>query len=251
VPEAYLLLKHYETTRPGLLVLDADGRRVDSIALPGMGAPRISSDEIARRLDAAKSAPAIEIWKFEAKGSDASLDSLRETLSKHKGARGASRTGTAFRVKVTSGALQPKTLAKYAAALETSLTIHEPVPVQFANHENGEAAAKAIASLAGTWHADHAPTVHAYVAGLLLRPAALSKAGGRCDVESRHFDLPDIPTGGTACRVAMAPLSLPGVLAIHVDIFNERQTIVGRKDRVDWNDVVAAFAKAGCRARPR
>ena len=40
VPEAYLLIRPLDTSRPGLLVLDADGRRVDSIALPGMGAPR-------------------------------------------------------------------------------------------------------------------------------------------------------------------------------------------------------------------
>ena len=112
-------------------------------------------------------------------------------------------------------------------------------------------AAKAVAALAGTWHADHGAGVRAHVAGLLVRPDTLSRAGGVCDIEAKHFDLPDIPKGGTGCRVAMAPLTLPGVVSIHADIFNDRQTVVGRKGQVDWDAVTAAFTKAGCKARLR
>ena len=37
VPEAYLLLQHFEdATRPGLLVLDADGNAVDSLSFVGL-----------------------------------------------------------------------------------------------------------------------------------------------------------------------------------------------------------------------
>ena len=80
VPEAYLLLRPYETTRPGLLVLDADARRVDSIPLPGMGAPRIDSATIAKRLNAARTKAAVETWSFEARGDAKAVAKLRATL---------------------------------------------------------------------------------------------------------------------------------------------------------------------------
>ncbi len=53
VPEAYLLLHRFDTTRPGLLVLDADGRRVDSLDLLPVHAGHLSAADVARWLGAA------------------------------------------------------------------------------------------------------------------------------------------------------------------------------------------------------
>ncbi len=261
VPEAYLLLKQYETTRPGLLVLDADGRRVDSIPLPGMGSPRIAPREIARRLDVAKKSPAIEHWRFTANGSDEALQQLRATLSQHDGVQAVSMDATTFRVKVKATALAPDKLTAYAKTGKVAITIQEPVVVQFATadsasedsvtKDNTTEAVDAVRALAGTWHTSTKPHLRAYVTGLFLQPAALHKAAGPCDVEERTFDLPEIPKGGPGSRVAMAPLAVPGVLSIHTDIFNERQTVIGRRGHVAWKAVIESFEKAGCKAKAR
>jgi hypothetical protein len=94
VPAGYLLVKPYDTTRPALLVLDAEGRRVDSIKLLGA-----KPAEVAERLRAARIAPAQE----------------RFVVSKDNGARQV-LTGPV-------GKHTPDTL------LEQGYTIHEPVPV--------------------------------------------------------------------------------------------------------------------------
>ena len=39
VPEAYHLVREFEAIRPGLLVLDADGRDIDSLPLTGAPKP--------------------------------------------------------------------------------------------------------------------------------------------------------------------------------------------------------------------
>ena len=54
---------------------------------------------------------------------------------------------------------------------------------------------------------------------------------------------------GPGVRVAGAPLSVPGVLAVHADIFGEREIVVGRRGVVSWEKVRASFAEAGCEAK--
>jgi hypothetical protein len=94
VPEGYLLVKPYDTTRPALLVLDAAGRRVDSIKLLGA-----KPAEVAARLRAAADAPAQDRFVVTKDG-------------------GAPKTITA-----------PVGRHTPAALVKQGYTIHEPVPV--------------------------------------------------------------------------------------------------------------------------
>ena len=55
VPEAYLLVREYKAIRPGLLVLDSDGRRVAATPLL-----KAKPAAIARMLDASTTAAARE-----------------------------------------------------------------------------------------------------------------------------------------------------------------------------------------------
>jgi len=252
VPEAYLLVRQYDTMRPGLLVLDADGRRVASLALPGMGAPAVEPEALARWLAAGEKAPAREIWRFTADGPDAALAKLQDALEARDGVAGVVREGAAFQLTVRPSGLAPAALAAAAKAHGVAVALREPVLVRFAPGGDAEAAARGLGALPGVWDVTPTPALQAHVTGLFLRPDDLERAAGGCrpDVEARAFLLPDVPKGGTGCRVAMAPLELPGVLAIHADLFGERQTVVGRRGEVSWNDVRAAFVKAGCAAEP-
>ncbi|MDH3591982.1 MAG: hypothetical protein OER88_08895 [Planctomycetota bacterium] len=242
VPEAYLLLRPYQTTRPGLLVLDADGRRVASIGLPGMGAPPITSAEIATRLAAARTTRAVERWQVTVAGKAKALDTLATALRP----AAISRAAATWTLRVAPGSLTPESLEKRARDLSVELTWHEPVPVRFTPKE-GSAFDATLAAVAGVWHRN-AATRRAFVSRGLLAPSRFP-AGWSSDVEAKTFLLPGVPTGGTGARLAAAPTKVNGVLAIFADVFHERQVVVARKNGVDWSAVKRSFAAAGCEAK--
>jgi len=104
VPEGYLLVRMYDTTRPALLVLDADGRRIDSIKLLGA-----KPADVAARLKVALNAPAEE--RFILSGPDASKI-------------GGQKAGDRWIVRAPQGKYTP------AALKARGFTIHHPVPVK-------------------------------------------------------------------------------------------------------------------------
>ncbi len=240
VPEAYLILRQYETSRPGLLILDADGRRVDSIPLPGMGAPQIEPSKLAARLQAARKSPARESMRASLKGSVHCMAKVRRDLLELPGVRSVVLSKGVLRLKADAGSLSPQRLQKIATSHVVKATMQEPVAVHFEEADAG----KAIAGVAGVWYS---AGTRAYVTRLLLDPKAFAKAVP--DIEARSFQLTGLPKGGAACRVAMAPLKVPGVLTIFADVFNDRQVVVARKGEVSWPAVVKAFSGAGCNAR--
>ncbi len=249
VPEAYLLLRACETSRPGLLVLDGDGRRVASIPLPGMGAPAIDAATIAKRLKAARTATAVERWRFSAGGAKENIAKLHEQLASSKGVSVVAQKGGAMTLRVVAGASTPGKVAEAARRMALTVRWHEPVPVAFVCKAELKPAAFAAAfsGVAGAWHLDPAAG-RAFITPLLLDSEGFP-AGWTADVEAREFVLPGIPQGGAACRVALAPARIPGVVALFADVFNERQTVVGRKGKVDWAAVKQAFVAAGCKAK--
>jgi hypothetical protein len=243
VPEAYLLVRTLKATRPGLLILDADGRRVDSIPFPGMGAPPIDAATIAKRLVAAQTTKVVELWRIQLKGDAEALKRVRKMIARNPGVRfsgnrSAPRNLEPLKLEVDKGALNPEQLAAIAEESSVSVTWQEPVPIQIDP--------KTKATVAGAWHVDSNQN-RAYVTALLLHPRQLPKGWGT-DLESRTYRLPNIPKGGAGCRVALAPVASPGVVAIFADIFKERQIVVGRKKTVDWKAVMQTFADAGCKA---
>lgn len=236
-------------------MLDADGRRVDSIPLPGMGAANIDPATLAKRLRTAKTAPAIESVRATLEGSDGCIAKVRRDVAALDGVTSVDFTAGVLSIKGRAGSLQPKKLVRLAKGHVVELTFQEPVRVNF--DSTGDASprgpAAAIAKVAGAWYVEQGPALQAYVTRPLLSPKELARAGGSYapDVEARRFELPGIPKGGAGCRVALAPLRVPGVLAIFADLFHDRQTVVGRKGTVSWADVTKAFEGAGCRAKPQ
>jgi len=237
-------------------VLDADGRRVTSIPLPGMGAPKIDSATLAKKLRAAEGAPATESVRTALEGSPGCMAKVRRDVAAMEGVMSAELKDGMLRIKARARSLDPATLVKVAHGHIVDLTFQDPVPVSFESKDEGLSAGKAargVARVAGTWYTVQDRRLEVYVTRLLLDPGALTRAGGGHvpDVEARHFELPGIPKSGAGCRVALAPLWAPGVLTIFADVFNERQIVVARRGEVSWDDVTAAFEAAGCKPKPR
>ena len=246
VPEAYLLLFPLATSRPGLLVLDADARRVHSIALPGQRALRQAgsgvksqAQAIAKLLDAVVDYPAVEMFRVTIVGQDGAfrdavdeLDAVEETTFQ-KGV---------LRIAVSEGELPPTKLDELASQHKVELRWHNPVAVTL----RPRADMPALKGIPGVWYTSDE---RAWVADLLLKPKALEAA--TADLEARVYELPGIPKGPGGNRVAAAPLSVPGVLSIFPDIFGETETVVGRKGKVRWADVTKAFERAGVNAKVR
>jgi len=245
VPEAYLLLQRYETGRPALLILDADGRRVDAIPLPGMGAADIEASELAKRLRAARQSPATEYLRASLKGRVHCMAKVRRDLLLLPGVRSVVLDKDVITLKADVGSVPPGRLLKIAGGHIVTATMQEPVAVNFMAQPP-----KAIADVAGVWYVEG---TRAYVTRLLLDPKTLAQAGDRpipdADIEARTFLLTGLPKGGAACRVALAPMKVAGVLTIFADVFHDRQVVVGRKGEVSWPAVVEAFGAAGCKAR--
>ena len=177
------------------------------------------------------------------KGSVHCMEKVRRDLSALPGVRSVVLSKGVLRLKADAGSLSPQRLKTIATGHVVTATMQEPVAVNFMAKPP-----KAIADVAGVWYAEG---TRAYVTRLLLDPKALAEAGDSLvpDIEARAFQLTGLPKGGAACRVALAPLKVPGVLAIFADVFHDRQVVVGRKGEVSWPAVVEAFDGTGCKAR--
>jgi len=235
-------------------VLDADGRRIDSIPLPGMGAPKIDPSKLAKRLRAAKVAPAIEYVRANLAGSEGCMAKVRRDVAAMDGITHADLDAGALTIKARAGSLDPATLESVAQGHVVELRFQDPVPVRFEAKKgvSAEAAARGLASVPGTWYTVRSPSVKAYITRSLLDPEALTQAaaGYEPDIVARRFELPGLPQGVAGCRVALAPLRATGVLAIFADVFNEKQVVVGRRGEVSWAQVAAEFEAAGCKPKP-
>ena len=227
VPEAYLLLSALDATRPGLLVLDDAGRRGDCIPLPGMGAPDIGPDEVAKRLRAARDAPALERFRARVAGGDAAA--FVAALGAREGVSSVRLEQGVLHGAAAAGKASPGSLVALARSHGVELTVEHPVPV------------RAETPPAAAWYAGDG---EAWVPAHALDPAEAS------DLEAREFALPGVSKGGPGARVAAAPLAVPGVLAVFPDLFADAERVVARKGAVDWTAVEKAFADAGCEARP-
>lgn len=247
VPEAYALLGPLEATRPGLLVLDADGRRVDARALGEGDAPA----EVAAWLSAAAKAQPRERWllrvALKAEGGG-TLAAFLEAARKVEGIESAEQTNAGVVLKGRPGAIRPAGLA--ARAAESGAAIREflsPVPITLTSKGKGDAlaATRALAGLAGVWQAaeEEGGAVRAWVMPLLLDPEALAAKvpGWEGDFETRRFAIPGVSQGPPGMRVASRVRETPGILAVTPALASETVTVVGRKGEVDWTAVLTAL----------
>ncbi len=219
VPEAYLLLYPLSTSRPGLLVLDADARRVHDIDLPTDAAT------IAKQLRAVVDPEvydAFEMFRMTITGNDGAfreavdeLDAVEETAFQ----RGE------FRVAVAKGELHPTKLEELARSHKVEIRWRNPIPVALASP--ADKARDALKGLPGAWYTN---ATSGYVADVLLDPVVFKPTVS--DLDARVFKLPGVSKGGGGAVVARAPLNVAGVLSVFPDIFGGSQLVVGRNVEV-------------------
>ena len=248
VPEAYALLAPYETTRPGLLVLDADGRRIDSIDLAPQRGAAPDADTVARRLREAAKAPVLERWRLRVTSPDVDADAdadvdaaarFRESLAKLDGvasvraSNDASNDGLLLAF-APRGTLRPEGIALLASSVKAFVEIVEPVPVAFsaATPLDTAAAVRTLAAVAGTWcTAEEKSGPRAWVTALLLDPARLEGAakGFTSDVEAMRFDVPGVSLGPPGMRLPAAARGVAGGRAAPPAPARGPRTLVGRR----------------------
>ena len=217
VPEAYLMLRDYEATRPGLLVMDADGRRVSSLAIG-----RLDPTDLAGWLAGQKKAKGQERYVVAMKGGD--QKKLRAEV------RGrVARDGS----MVVKTELSIDEFRAIAERHEVELSWRDPVAIRISG-------AGDLSRVAGIRHVAKRT---AYMTRLLLHPRAL--VGFKLDIEARTYELPGVPTSARGAGVAMAPRRVAGVLTVFPDLFNESETVVARKGKIQWPQVAKAFESAG------
>ena len=208
VPEAYALLGPFDATRPGLLVIDGDGRRVDVIDLVTV----VDPGEIAKRLESAATAVALERIRVTAEEPDALVKEMKGVA----GVREVVADGREVKIVAQAGAARPLFLRK-------GVVFDDPVGLD-------------AKDVPGAWYAEAG---RAYVPRVLLDPAWKIAS-----LDTRKIDLKGIGKGPRAVRVPFAALKVPGVLSVVPDFEMETLTVVGRVGAVDWAAVEKAVAAA-------
>ncbi len=206
VPEAYALLGPFDATRPGLLVIDGCGRRVDVIDLAHVADP----GEIAKRLEAAATAPALERIRVTAEEPDALVKKMKGVA----GVREVAADGSVVTLVAEASAAFP-------TLIDAKVRFDDPAEIDEAP---------------GAWHL---ASGRAYVPRVMIDPAW--KIGS---LETRAIDLEGIGKGPPAARVPFAALNVPGVLSAVPDFEKETLAVVARAGAVDWVAVEKAVAAA-------
>lgn len=217
VPEAYALLEPLDAKRPGLLVLDGDGRRVEMIDLHDL----TDRAEIAMRLEKAATAQALERIRV---GIDGEPGLLPARLKGVKGIRDVGVRGRELIITAEPGAASPALVREKAEKL--TLRFEDPVELMLAGEEKAP----------GAWYAE---AHRAYMPRVLVDPAWRIAS-----LETRAIDLKGIGKGPPAARVPFAALKVPGVLSAVPDFEEETLTVVARTGVVDWAAVEKAVAAA-------
>jgi hypothetical protein len=244
VPEAYLLLKPYEATRPGLLVLDADGRRVASVSLED----EPDAEEVAREIRQAREAPSVE--RFVLRGDPDGVARLAKRLASLDGVESAETLeGGRLEVRVASGALPPQRLAEALKAAESDAETLDPVPVGVEASEGADLA-KACGRVPGCWYVAESPKPVAWVCRWLLHPDALKAQGLGGDVVVERYSFDVLPKGVGAVRFLKLSVEHPGALSVIPRVSEDSIEVVGRRGELEPATLKAAFEEAGLKTKP-
>lgn len=205
-------MQRFGVKRYGLLVLDADGRKVGTIDLwnihkrPGLAA---------RRLEELASAPALERHRLTLAGPEKKLAALREVVQGEESVRDATLNG---RILTIVGKLSPGTLARHAETHGVSLTYLTPVPVKISESRSP-----------GIWYVEDGVS---YVTSLLVHPKRLGVVGER--VKTRRFRVRGARSGRVAHRILLGTLSTPGVINVLPNLPAEQIDVVGLNETSTW-----------------
>ena len=246
VPEAYPLLLPFEATCPGLLVLDADGRRVDALAVTEASDPAA----IAAWITASLTAPARERFVLRVRPGEGAgtVASFAEAAGKLEGVERAEKAEERVTLFAKPGAFTPALLARLSAGNRWVVDLLEPAPVRLTAKEKGDplVAARTLAGVPGVWAvAEEEGRLRAWATRILLDPAALAKALPEyaADIEARRFSIPRVSLGPPGMKVAQAVQDLPGVLSVVPALASESITVVGRHEGVAWPGVLEALRR--------
>ncbi|MHC4601495.1 MAG: hypothetical protein ACYS47_21080, partial [Planctomycetota bacterium] len=135
VPEAYLLLPFYGVTRPGLMVVDADGRKVSFLKLvAGQGGSE--PEKVAEWLAESLKGKPRERFTFRITSAldDAEKDFLG-TLGKIEGVHAVEMKRGTVVVTADPGILTPEKLLAPVEERGLALLLLDPVPVRFEARE--------------------------------------------------------------------------------------------------------------------
>lgn len=240
VPEAYLLLEPFEAVRPGLLVLDADGRRVTCVPLTGT--PK--AVEVARLLREAVTSPGIErfVFRGEAKG----IERLAARLKAVAGVAAAqTKSDGTLEVRAKAGTLDPNRLRSEVEAAQAKVETVEPAAVTVEAGKKGGSVAEPLSRVAGVWYVEGAGPVEALATSWLLHPSAFEAEGLSTDLVAEIFPFDKLPKGGSAVKLLRLPFEVAGVLAVVPRVFEDRIEVVARRGVFDRAALTTAFQKAG------
>jgi len=215
VPEAYSLLEPFAASRPGLVILDGHGRRVDAIDLHAVKDPA----EIATRLEQAAAAPAVERIRIGMEGAAGAA-----ALKGVKGIRDVEVHGRDLILTAEPGAASPAVLRESAGT--PALRIEDPAEIALAAEEEAP----------GAWYVEDR---RAYVPRVFLDPAWKIAT-----LETRVIDIKGVGKGPRAAIIPFAALKVTGVLAAVPDFEKETLTVVARAGAVDWSAVEKSVAAA-------
>ena len=238
-------------------MLDADGRRVTSIDLNRALRDKWKPADVAKKLDEARKAPALEHVRLGVTGG--SLSKFMKSVSELPGVRKAESDADGVTIVAEAGAARPDVLEELAASAKVQVEWDEPVVVDVMR-KGAPLDEDAVnwRAAPGVWYSQRATealvrsltarAARVYVTRLLLDPPGIDALHPRVSarLEMRTFDILNVPKGGLGARVAAAPLAVEGVLAVRPDIFGDTEIVIGREGMVDWDKVLAAFREAGC-----
>lgn len=241
VPEAYLLLRPFDATRPGLLVLDADARRIASIPLTG----KPDSSAVADALTKALATEPRErlLLRVQEKATDETVKRLQTLVGAETP---KALPGGFVEVWGTKGAVTPTHVDAIAAATKREIEVVDPVRVAVTATRDGIVPAKAIAGVAGVRHVTTAASATtAWISRWLLHPRHLEARGLRGDVAAVTFRFANLPDGPPAAKHFMRPFAEKGVLSVVPRVKDGAIELVVRPKVHDEKATLAALLGGG------
>jgi hypothetical protein len=232
------------------MLLDADGRKLSFLHLGEVYGGDPVPDKVAAWLREALEADPEERFILVVGGSGKKkVDSFIKVLENREGVTSISRSDDRIVIHARAGALTAEEILEPMEKEKLPLRLIEPVAVRFsrAGNEALEAKLPDLSAIPGAWSITSGDRPTAFIARLLLEPAALASADASWvpDVEEKRFRLPGVSTGPRGARPAFKALECPGVLAVFPDLWHESIAVVGRKHSIDWGAVLKAFRDAG------
>ena len=237
-----MLLQPFNATRPGLLVLDADGRRVASISLIGKPQPREVASGLTKALGAA---PRERVLLSVPADRVAAMSKL---LAAMPGVDGKPKVLASGLLETWSeaGTLTPRRLAAFAASAKHEIRTVDPVAVSIRALRDGIEPENAVKTIAGVRDiAQDSGRWTAMFHRWLFHPRHLKASGLRCDLSSVTLRFTGMPKNATAVQHLRRAMEQPGVVSIAPTLKAGTIELIVRPAEFDADATRAALVAGG------